>query len=931
MNEGKELRPLFMALVVVFGAHAAAPAAAPPPNNAAIKVVENEAAAKAALEQARKEGTGLVADLALGQEGQLVRAESAASLQPGRYRLHALVARTPHDHILAEAVALRLAAGPATNVFDPPKWFPAAGTLAPVRLDLVVDKPGKLTIAADWIVGDTKLDRMTHPKLADARNAYNAKRQNAINQVGLKGGPDMSLQQSAPDDDGLDELAEDTPRLAPRPLAGTGLPPYRLVLAGLVLERLSPVAVVAVKTDSAAYEPGAVGRVTVDLHNLAAEPATAKLLWTIEDDSRPGETVARHEETVTLAAGEQRSHALAEPLATAGIPRLGRVRVVAQVGDLRADACRMPFVVLPPKPARPPERPKKVFAHYMGCYPANTGVTRNARLGAGETLHHDRGDDVSRRGGRFRNFDLVPPEPGLTAEQSADLEIRRAMRIGIDGFAVDAWAGGNDAIRSFETLIKVAAERNYPFEMTICLDSTGPGDVRSLLDKYGKNPKLARRDGKPLIFTYFSYGQAMGELYSAIDERIPDSERDAAVIRLRATELGWHLIGQTFRKAEETIGQPVFFHYDLVYFFNEVPKELIQPGMMTRAAAAIARHVPALGSFGFIGFGYGDRTEDIARAVREAGAEWSGPGGTHQKESVLPGGGEVYMPKATEWLRGNIWASLIWDQATLIQLTTWNDYTENTNLAPAYNTRYTIYDLTGYFIERWRRGEPPPADHDRVYLTYAKYPKDAKSWPFKIQMRSDRALEVLTNLTEPATVRLPGRNLQYEAPAGLHVEQFPVTPGPVIAEVVRDGKVAVRLESPEPITDRPFREDNAMVCWSTEEERHWKADFGDKPMLRYSEYGDADGDGLPNWFEMYWFTKDRGFKPEVSDDPDELLEGPKEHPVTRWLDLSKQTLVDPKADPDADRRSNLQEYREGTDPTVPERSAAPEPGLKPRD
>ena len=75
------------------------------------------------------------------------------------------------------------------------------------------------------------------------------------------------------------------------------------------------------------------------------------------------------------------------------------------------------------------------------------------------------------------------------------------------------------------------------------------------------------------------------------------------------------------------------------------------------------------------------------------------------------------------------------------------------------------------------------------------------------------------------------------------------------------------------------------------------------------------------------FTKDRNFKPEVSDDPDELLDGPKPHPVTRWLDLATQTLVDPKADPDADRRSNLQEYRDGTDPTVPERSAAPQPGL----
>ena len=910
-------------VVAVVVARAAAPAAkpaTPPPNNAAIKVVENEAAAKAALEQARKEGTGLVADLALGQEGQLVRAESAASLHPGRYRLHALVARTPHDHILAEAVALRLAAGPATNVFDPPRWFPAAGTLAPVRLDLVVDKPGKLTIAADWIVGDTKLDREKYRDVAEARRAYRAQRQSAINQVGLKGGPDMSLQQSAADDDGLDELlAEDAPRLAPRPLAGAGLPSHRLMLTGLVLERLSPVAVVAVKADAAAYEPGAKGKVTVDLHNLAAEPATAKLLWTVENDSRPGETVARHEETVTLAAGERRGHSLADALATTGIARLGRVRVEAVVGALRADACRAPFVVLPPAPTRPPERPKKVFAHSMGCFPAGS-FTHGMQTTAGQNMHHDRGDDTCRFGGVVRNYPLLPQNPKLTPEESADLEIRRAMRIGIDGFAVDAWAGGDGAKQVFEMLLKVAAAKNYPFEITVCLDPTCGGDlvttVREVLDRFGDNPKLARRDGKPLIFTYCLYGGA--GLEEGVDERIPDVERDRELKRLRTTELGWHLIGQYYRRAEEQVGQPIYYTAEINYFFNGVPNDLVTPDMPARSAAAIARHVPALYSFGF--YGFNGKHAEVGKAVREAGGEWGWCGGMHQKESFY----EVFTPKATDWLRF-IWADTIDDQATLVQLVTWNDYNENTHIAPAYNSRYTIYDLTGFFIDQWRTGKPLAVDRDRVYLTYAKYPNDAKSWPFKIRDRRDRALEVLTILPTPATVRLPGRGIEYEAPAGLHVQQFPVTPGPVIAEVVRGGTVAVRLESPEPITDCPFRQDVGLVCWSTEEERHWKADFGDKPMLRYAEYGDADNDGLPNWFEMYWFTKDRGFKPEVSDDSDELLEGPKQHPVTRWLDLSTQTLVNPQADPDADGRSNLEEYRAGTDPTVPERAAAPEP------
>lgn len=90
---------------------------------------------------------------------------------------------------------------------------------------------------------------------------------------------------------------------------------------------------------------------------------------------------------------------------------------------------------------------------------------------------HESKNPVAAIGECFRNFPLVWQDPGLmkrknggwplTAEESADLEIRRAMRIGIDGFAVDAWAGGNDAIRSFDTLIKVAAESKSNKEDTL--------------------------------------------------------------------------------------------------------------------------------------------------------------------------------------------------------------------------------------------------------------------------------------------------------------------------------------------------------------------------------------------------------------------------------------------------------------------------------
>jgi hypothetical protein len=70
-----------------------------------------------------------------------------------------------------------------------------------------------------------------------------------------------------------------------------------------------------------------------------------------------------------------------------------------------------------------------------------------------------------------------------------------------------------------------------------------------------------------------------------------------------------------------------------------------------------------------------------------------------------------------------------------------------------------------------------------------------------------------------------------------------------------DGHVVRRLDRPEPITDRPFRETNAMICFSTELLRHGRADSGDAPPLLRAEDADDDQDGLPNWFEMNWCGK----------------------------------------------------------------------------
>lgn len=514
-------------------------------------------------------------------------------------------------------------------------------------------------------------------------------------------------------------------------------------------------------------------------------------------------------------------------------------------------------------PVAPAARPRKVYAHYMGCFPAGSGPLDYARYQEAPKLRHDSANEVSRFGGHIRNWDLVPFNVHLTAEQSADLEIRRAVRIGIDGFAIDAWAGSDSAKATLNALFKVAEEKDYPFEITICVDpnclgkETAVTAIQYLLEKHGKSPKLARRDGKPLIFGYQSVWLGIGYGMSKFGAKPEWKGKEGQIpnsVELRATPEGWTYLGEAMQDLQKQVGQPLYIHYCMSAFDYGVDRKDLTQEMLPKAAAIIAKHVGAVGSFGWLG----PKQDEIGKAVLAAGAEWSCPVGMYEKENVPY---ECYMPPGTNWV-SECWERAITGRATLLQLITWNDYGENTNIAPGYNSRYSLYDLTGYYVKWWKTGAAPIPDHDYVYLNYHKYPADSPVFPFKVKFADvkEGALEVVTILPRPATIRLPGRQIQYESPAGFFRKQFPLTPGQVSAELVRDGKVALQLKSPEPITDKPFREDHGLVCYSTEFMRHWKSDFGNAPPLLYSEYGD-NGHGLPNWFAQYWYGKFLDFSP----------------------------------------------------------------------
>jgi hypothetical protein len=520
-----------------------------------------------------------------------------------------------------------------------------------------------------------------------------------------------------------------------------------------------------------------------------------------------------------------------------------------------------------------PEPKRKLFAHYMGCYPIGYGALPYHM----SRFHLDNNpygtNYLSALGGSLVNWPLLPQGLTLTPAQSAELEIKRAIRGGIDGFAVDAWAGGDTAKATLNELFAAAQRLGVQFELTICLDPSThvtPPDgvmiqpfansINWLLTNHGASPHLARRDGKVLIFGYGSNGILRSPEFSTPPLTVEKcAQIAAAYTQLRAA-----------------VSEPLFIHYDFDNTYLKAPGDVI-----ARAQWA-AQNFEAVG--GFLGTDW-SQNPAVVQTVVNNGAEWSQPLFPQYNNKL----GSLWVEPGTNKLRAMHQAARD-SGSTLIQFVTWNDYGEDTVLAPGYSTNYTLLTLNRHLADWWKTGLEPKVEQDQIHLIFRRSTDYAPTFPFFHRRTAPGVLEVTTLLKEPATITVPGYGAPYLAPIGLHVKQFPLQVGSVSASALRNGNTIASVTAPEQITDKPMREDNAMVCHSSNFLNEWTADFGSTTPLHYAENGDLDGDGLPNWFEMFYFGQ---------------------FPL-----MSTAQSASASADPDNDGRTNLQEYLAQTDPTI---------------
>ncbi len=573
-------------------------------------------------------------------------------------------------------------------------------------------------------------------------------------------------------------------------------------------------------------------------------------------------------------------------------------------------------------------RPKRVYARFYGGFQAGRPPTSSVMS---DFMHRRmRLEESEVKDGNPLRLGAVPLIPTrylprhaqLRPDASLHLDVRRAMRAGIDGFAISAWPGGSEARRSLHVLFRVVERYGYPFEITLSVDPFDINDnqnnpslprdrnvfrgmdesieemlhaVHYLVRRFGDHPNLARRDGKPLIF--IGNGSLLVQGLIALDDDFrprtipepqPDPRQSAEAFQQLRMDRGmeilrheWKVLEDLVGMLEARVGRELYVVLDAGGWDrirNEAGQpqrwsmESLPPDWRVEKAAALARFAPAVTLHR-----PGDDIDldRAARAVAAAGAEWCYPL-TWQYEDLDYRVRLHQFGAGAEGLRA-AWESVIRQDAPLVLIDSWNDYRAISHLAPDLNHHYVPMLLTATYSERWKTGREPVPETDVLMAMYRRYPPGAPIFPRTRRYAEPEtgALDIIALLRAPGRVRVPGRGpdgtaLEWDAPAGLSVRSLPLDPGPVKAVVERGGETVAALECMEWITDRPFRQENAAVGESSAFQREWEADFSVPPFAGreherpfYSEYGDLDGDGLPNWFEAL-FSGGRWMHPRDS-------------------------------------------------------------------
>jgi hypothetical protein len=180
---------------------------------------------------------------------------------------------------------------------------------------------------------------------------------------------------------------------------------------------------------------------------------------------------------------------------------------------------------------------------------------------------------------------------------------------------------------------------------------------------------------------------------------------------------------------------------------------------------------------------------------------------TYGKIFMMPVDPQQYRPKDfLFWEAGNsaafrnAWMSSINGDADWVQLVTWNDFSESSEIAPSTDATLRrdigtgYYDLTGYYAAWFLTGKQPTIDHDVLYYFYRRETSTAAG-PAQSQKDyiatgvAEDDIELLAFLSAPGELKIAigGKTYTQSAAAGVTSFKIASQPGTPVFTLVRSG------------------------------------------------------------------------------------------------------------------------------------------------
>ena len=427
--------------------------------------------------------------------------------------------------------------------------------------------------------------------------------------------------------------------------------------------------------------------------------------------------------------------------------------------------------------------PKKVFAHYFAPFPISIDNKPAASDYYAVNYLQPSGENgkFAGQGGFLRDRPL-PQDPWPAnvdfQEANLELEVKRAISAGLDGFTFDVLSTDPKDVNYLRlTKLLTAIPKVDPeFRVQLVLDMTAgalskddvtaEAAILSLLSAVGDDPSLQRLSDKRLVVSAFAA------------EAKPPAFWIGALAKAKAA-------GHELAFIPMPVGA-----FNASTFANVPLYGASSWGTRTVNGAASLTGVPA--------------TVHVKQLI------WMGP--------VAPQDSRpkdlIYTEASNSLAFRAQWKAAIDGGADWVQLITWNDYSEDSEVAPSAETHTAFSDLAGYFTTWFKLGAPPPIVRDALYLFHRAHSMDPKVAPPNLAKQtkpfgvvggapSEDQIEALALLTAPGTLRITvGATVVSQAVgAGIQSVRIPLTEGTPKLELVRNDVVVATLTSAKPISN----------------------------------------------------------------------------------------------------------------------------------